>query len=290
MVHVATKFMIRALSAAPPHPAYCNVEGNLHSRRVGVISMNADPNSQVSFGLYRASAMELSTIRCNNSIVVPDADFTVSPRSSPTATSFSPSSLASMEAPTLSRILLGCAWHVPSMTASSRAPCTGRGLLRGCARARVEPLVSSRAPCAGRGLLHGCARAHIEPPVCSAAQPWQSRRCACSSMTVSSRALALGEVSSVGVRALTPPLLQGEERTQAHCVAVVCLLFKSRGVFAKPTHVSSACRRVLSLRLPSGCFALPLVVAEDDLLHAAVRIIGGASRTRYCSTTSWARE
>lgn len=92
---------------------------------------------------------------------------------------------------------------------------------------------------------------------------------------LSRRATELGERFRQGVRAINSPLVQ-EVRGRGLLNAVVidesqsvngrtawqfCLLLKSRGVLAKPTHVNT-------IR-----FAPPLVISEDDLMKV-VKIIG----------------
>jgi ornithine--oxo-acid transaminase len=92
---------------------------------------------------------------------------------------------------------------------------------------------------------------------------------------LAARALRLGEVFRAGVRALASPLVR-EVRGRGLFNAVVideaksvrgrtawqfCLLLKSRGVLAKPTHVNI-------IR-----FSPPLVIGEDELTRA-VDIIG----------------
>ncbi|KAJ3733182.1 ornithine-oxo-acid aminotransferase [Lentinula guzmanii] len=92
---------------------------------------------------------------------------------------------------------------------------------------------------------------------------------------LASRAMALGELFRSSVSALNSPLVQTvrgrgllnavvideTKSTRGRTAWQLCLLLKSRGVLAKPTHVNI-------IR-----FAPPLVIEEEDLLKG-VRIIG----------------
>ncbi|PSR73042.1 hypothetical protein PHLCEN_2v11146 [Hermanssonia centrifuga] len=89
------------------------------------------------------------------------------------------------------------------------------------------------------------------------------------------RAFDLGEKFRLGVRAINSPLIKAvrgrgllnaviideEKSTRGRTAWQFCLLLKSRGVLAKPTHVNI-------IR-----FAPPLVISEEDLMKA-VNIIG----------------
>jgi ornithine--oxo-acid transaminase len=109
------------------------------------------------------------------------------------------------------------------------------------------------------------------------------------------RAMRLGEYFRSSIRALNSPLVK-EVRGRGLLNAVVidedsskkhgkgrtawqfCLLLKSRGVLAKPTHVNMyvLMLTVISLLTPvvsSVRFAPPLVIEEKDL-EEAVKIIG----------------
>jgi ornithine--oxo-acid transaminase len=108
--------------------------------------------------------------------------------------------------------------------------------------------------------------------------------------------LRLGEYFRSSIRALNSPLV-GEVRGRGLLNAVVinekmslkgrtawqfCLLLKSRGVLAKPTHVNMSVSlfalfvisdRSFAFFIYSVRFAPPLVISEDDMKEA-VKIIG----------------
>ena len=106
------------------------------------------------------------------------------------------------------------------------------------------------------------------------------------------RAYTLGKTFRKSVRDLRSPLVT-EVRGRGLLNAVVidetksirgrtawqfCLLLKSRGVLAKPTHVNLYVRLLVSYQCRLSCecsvrFAPPLVISEEDLMKA-VKIIG----------------
>lgn len=112
---------------------------------------------------------------------------------------------------------------------------------------------------------------------------------------LAARAFELGEKFRVAVRALRSPLVKTVRgRGLLNAVVIdesksvrgrsawqLCLLLKSRGVLAKPTHVNMYVKTAISLHLyliqlfshHSIRFAPPLVISEEDLMKA-VAIIG----------------
>ncbi|CAK5271232.1 unnamed protein product [Mycena citricolor] len=277
-----------------------SVEGNFHGRTVGVISMSTDPESRTGFGPYLEGVgptfmdgEELRTIRYNHladleralelnggnvaaflvepiqgeaGIVVPDAGY-------------------------LKNVQALCRKHnVLFICDEIQTGLCRTGKMLACDYEDVRPDIILLGKALSGGVYPVSAvladkdiMLCIKPGEHGSTYGGNPLGCAVAITALqvlvdeqlSAKADALGETFRSAIRGLNSPLVQtvrgrgllnavviDEQKSRRGRTAwQLCLLLKSRGVLAKPTHVNI-------IR-----FAPPLVISEEDLLRA-VKIIG----------------
>ncbi|KAJ7455007.1 ornithine-oxo-acid aminotransferase [Mycena galericulata] len=277
-----------------------SVEGNFHGRTLGVISMSTDPDSRTGFGPYLEGVGptfldgdELRTIRFNDlagleralelngknvaaflvepiqgeaGIVVPDVGY-------------------------LAKVHALCKKHdVLLICDEIQTGLCRTGKMLACEYDNVRPDMILLGKALSGGVYPVSAvladrdiMLCIKPGEHGSTYGGNPLGCAVAMTALrvlvdeqlAARAATLGEVFRTAVRALNSPLVQTvrgrgllnavvideAKSTRGRTAWQFCLLLKSRGVLAKPTHVNIV------------RFAPPLVISEEDLLRA-VKIIG----------------
>ncbi|KAJ7607517.1 ornithine-oxo-acid aminotransferase [Roridomyces roridus] len=277
-----------------------SVEGNFHGRTLGVISMSTDPDSRTGFGPYLEGVgptfldgKELRTIRYNDVASVERAfelngkniaAFLVEPIQGEAG-------IVVPDAGYLTKVHALCKKHnVLLICDEIQTGLCRTGKMLACEYDNVRPDMILLGKALSGGVYPVSAvladrdiMLCIKPGEHGSTYGGNPLGCAVAITALrvlvdeqlAARAASLGEVFRSSVRALGSPLVQ-EVRGRGLLNAVVideakskrgrtawqfCLLLKSRGVLAKPTHVNIV------------RFAPPLVIAEEDL-QRAVKIIG----------------
>ncbi|KAJ6578727.1 pyridoxal phosphate-dependent transferase [Mycena vulgaris] len=277
-----------------------SVEGNFHGRTLGVISMSTDPDSRTGFGPYLEGVGptfldgdKLRTIRFND---VSDLERALELNGKNVAAFLvepiqGEAGIAVPDAGYLSKVHALCKKHnVLLICDEIQTGLCRTGKMLACEYDNVRPDVVLLGKALSGGVYPVSAvladrdiMLCIKPGEHGSTYGGNPLGCAVAltalrvlvDENLAARAATLGEVFRTAVRALRSPLVQ-TVRGRGLLNAVVideaksargrtawqfCLLLKSRGVLAKPTHVNIV------------RFAPPLVISEEDLLRA-VRIIG----------------
>ncbi|KAK0494389.1 ornithine-oxo-acid aminotransferase [Armillaria luteobubalina] len=277
-----------------------SVEGNFHGRTLGVISMSTDPDSRTGFGPYLEGVgptyldgSQLNTIRYG---VVEDLERALELHGANVAAFLvepiqGEAGIVVPEEGYLSRVHALCKKHnVLLICDEIQTGLCRTGKMLDCQYDNVRPDMVLLGKALSGGMYPVSAvladrdiMLCIKPGEHGSTYGGNPLGCAVAMTALkvlvderlAERAAVLGELFRSSVRKLKSPLVQNvrgrgllnavvidESKSRRRRTAwQLCLLLKSRGVLAKPTHVNI-------IR-----FAPPLVISEEDLLKA-VRIIG----------------
>ncbi|KAK0189409.1 ornithine-oxo-acid aminotransferase [Armillaria mellea] len=277
-----------------------SVEGNFHGRTLGVISMSTDPDSRTGFGPYLEGVgptyldgSQLNTIRYG---VVEDLERALELHGENVAAFLvepiqGEAGIVVPEEGYLSRVHALCKKHnVLLICDEIQTGLCRTGKMLDCQYDNVRPDMVLLGKALSGGVYPVSAvladrdiMLCIKPGEHGSTYGGNPLGCAVAMTALrvlvderlAERATALGELFRSSVTKLNSPLVQTVRgRGLLNAVVIdeskshkgrtawqLCLLLKSRGVLAKPTHVNI-------IR-----FAPPLVISEEDLLKA-VRIIG----------------
>ncbi|KAE9396215.1 ornithine aminotransferase [Gymnopus androsaceus JB14] len=272
-----------------------SVENNFHGRTLGVISMSTDPESRKGFGPYLqgvgptfVDGNEERTIRYG---VAEDVERALELHGQHVAAFLVEPFKGKQEAGYLSRVQAACKKHnVLFICDEIQTGLCRTGKMLACEYDNVRPDIVLLGKALSGGMYPVSAvladrdvMLCIKPGEHGSTYGGNPLGCAVAMTALkvlqdehlAERAMTLGELFRSSVSALKSPLVQivrgrgllnavvidESKSTKRRTAWQLCLLLKSRGVLAKPTHVNI-------IR-----FAPPLVISEEDLLKA-VKIIG----------------
>ncbi|KAJ3819895.1 ornithine aminotransferase [Lentinula raphanica] len=277
-----------------------SVENNFHGRTLGVISMSTDPESRTGFGPYLQGVgptfVDGSTERTIRYGVVEDLERALELHGKHVAAFLvepiqGEAGIVVPEDGYLSRVHALCKEHnVLLICDEIQTGLCRTGKMLDCEYDNVRPDVVLLGKALSGGMYPVSAvladrdvMLCIRPGEHGSTYGGNPLGCAVAMTALkvlveenlASRAMTLGELFRSSVSALNSPLVQTvrgrgllnavvideSKSTKGRTAWQLCLLLKSRGVLAKPTHVNI-------IR-----FAPPLVITREDLLKA-VRIIG----------------